>query len=260
LSDILGDFLSPPRCAACDAGVPRRQVFCAPCAASVETCSAPSDGVPADDVPLAFGYYGGALAQAIRRLKYDDRPDLARPLGELLRSACRAAKLRADVVVPVPLHPRRLVERGYNQCALLAARVATEIEAPLVASALTRIVDTQPQAALPRDGRRTNVASVFGLRAQGSVEGRMVAVVDDVSTTGSTLDACCRALLFAGARGVVKIVLARTPPSALGIPLGLDRSAVPDVGACGPERVQDALTCRYALTFAPEVTVGRQRR
>jgi ComF family protein len=229
LSDIVGDFLSPPRCAACDAGVSRRQVFCAPCAASVERCSTPREGASCDAVELAFGYYGGALAQAIRRLKYEDRPDLARPLGELLRGACRAANLRADMLVPVPLHPRRLVERGYNQCALLAARVATEIDAPLVVSALTRIVDTQPQASLPRDGRRVNVASVFGA-APASVKGRMVGLLDDVSTTGSTLAACRQALVSAGSRVVVGIVLARTPSSALGIPLGLDSYAVPDVG------------------------------
>ena len=190
----------------------------------------PSDAADGDDVELAFAYYGGALAQAIRRLKYENRPDLARPLGELLRGACRAAKIHADLVVPVPLHPRRLVERGYNQCALLAARVAKEIDAPIVVSALARTIDTQPQAALSREVRRTNVASVFGVTAPSSVKGRTVGLVDDVSTTGSTLEACRRALLSAGARGVAKIALARTPPSALGIPLGLDRSAVPDVG------------------------------
>lgn len=179
---------------------------------------------------LAFGYYGGALGQAIRRLKYEDRPDLARPLGELLRGACRTARIRADVVVPVPLHPRRLVLRGYNQCSLLAARVATEIDAPLVTSALARAVDTQPQAALARAGRRTNVAAVFTVPVPQAIRGGVVALVDDVSTTGSTLDACGCALLSAGARRVVRIVVARTPPSALGIPLRLDAGAVLDVG------------------------------
>jgi len=230
LSHVLADLLSPPRCAACDVGVSRRRVFCAPCAATVETCSTPGGANESDVIDLAFGYYGGALAQAIRRLKYEDRPDLARPLGELLRGACRAARIRADVVVPVPLHPRRLVLRGYNQCSLLAARVAPELDARLVTSALARAVDTQPQAALDRADRRTNVAAVFVVPVPGAVQGGVVALVDDVSTTGSTLDACCRALLSAGARRVVKLVVARTPPSALGIPLGLDADAVLDVG------------------------------
>jgi ComF family protein len=215
LRGIVGDFLSPPQCAACENAVHRRHVFCATCATSVEQCAAPSVA----SAPVAFGHYGGALGQAIRRLKYEDRPHLARPLGELLRSACRAANLRAGVVVPVPLHRHRLVARGYNQSALLAARVAKEIGAPLVTSALVRTVDTLPQAELSRAGRQTNVAAAFAVARAAPVQGRMVALVDDVSTTGATLAACSGALLAAGAQGVIEVVLARTPPSALGIPL-----------------------------------------
>jgi ComF family protein len=190
----------------------------------------PSEANESDVVDLAFGYYGGALAQAIRRLKYEDRPDLARPLGDLLRGACRTARIRADIIVPVPLHPRRLVHRGYNQSSLLAARVAREIDARLVTSALARAVETQPQAILARADRQTYVATIFVAPAARALQGRVVALVDDVSTTGSTLDACGRTLLSAGARRVITLVVARTPSSALRIPLGLDAGAVLDVG------------------------------
>jgi ComF family protein len=239
LIEWLGHVLSPPRCAACEAAVPRAHVFCAACAATVERCGANETATKraagAFDgdhsvVDVAFGYYGGALATAIRRLKYEDRPYLARPLGELLRGACRAAEVGADVVLPVPLHPRRLVERGYNQAALLAAHVAREIDAPLITTALARNVDTVAQVTLSGAGRAANLAAAIGLTPRASVEGQVVALVDDVSTTGATLRACCDALLVAGARRVVGVVLARSFPAPLRIPLGLDTGAVPDIG------------------------------
>jgi ComF family protein len=239
---LLGDLLSPPRCAACESTVTRQRVFCAPCAASVERCTgepaslcAGPDARNIDEprVHVAFGYYGGALATAIRRLKYEDRPYLARPLGELLRGACRAAEARADVVIPVPLHLRRLAERGYNQSALLAAHVARELRAPLRTSVLTRTVDTVPQVELDGDSRRQNVENAFVVNAPASLRGRAVALVDDVSTTGATLRACGRALRAAGAELVMGFTLACTPPSGLRIPLRLDAAAVLDVGIGG---------------------------
>jgi ComF family protein len=228
---LLGDLLSPPQCAACESAVPRRHVFCASCAPTVERCAAESapaggpalaEGDEVNPVQVAFGYYGGALATAIRRLKYEDRPHLARPLGELLRGACRIAETRAEAVVPVPLHPRRLVARGYNQSALLAAHVAAELRAPLLTSVLARAVDTVPQVALRGEGRHDNVGNAFVVRSSAALRGKTLAVVDDVSTTGATLQACRRALLAGGAKQVVGLVLARTPPSALRIPLALD--------------------------------------
>src|SRR6185369_5247276 len=97
---------------------------------------------------VAFALYGGAVAAALRRLKYGGRADLAVPLGHLARRAVREAGLSGDLVIPVPLHPRRLADRGYNQAALLAASVAREIGAPLVARALVRVRNTPQQARL----------------------------------------------------------------------------------------------------------------
>jgi ComF family protein len=235
---LLGDLLSPPRCAACESAVPRKHVFCAACAASVESCAAAGAragasalaGDEVDPVDVAFGYYGGALATAIRRLKYEDRPHLARPLGELLRGACRTAETRADAVLPVPLHPRRLATRGYNQAALLAAHVANELGAPLRTSVLARAIDTVPQVELSGDGRHDNVGNAFVVGPRALLEGRTFALVDDVSTTGATLRACRRALLAGGAGRVIGLVLARTPSSALGIPLALDAGPGLDLG------------------------------
>ncbi|MET0596085.1 MAG: phosphoribosyltransferase family protein [Polyangiaceae bacterium] len=179
---------------------------------------------------VAFGFYGGALAQAIRRFKYEDRPYLARPLGALLGGACRGAGLRVDAVLPVPLHARKLVERGYNQSALLAAHVAAQTGAPLLTSTLVRDLDTSPQAELSGQDRGANVDQAFTIEGGTWVEGRTFALVDDVMTTGATLAAASRPLLAAGARDVVAVVVARTPSSALRNPLGLDAGETRDVG------------------------------
>ena len=127
-----------------------RGVFCVACAASVEPFEAPGD-------PVSFGEYGGALARAIQRMKYEDHPELAAPLGALLRLACRRGHVEAKLVVPVPLHRRRLMVRGYNQSALLARHVGRELRAPVDTGALLRAIDTVPQADLPRDARQKNV-------------------------------------------------------------------------------------------------------
>ncbi len=170
---------------------------------SVERCNDLSDTV-------AFAQYGGAIARAIQRFKYEDAAHLADPLGALLRRACARAVVKGDVVLPVPLHPRRLARRGYNQSALLAQHVAVEIGARVSTSALVRVVDTPPQAELSRDARASNVRGAFRVRNPARVSGRSVVVVDDVSTTGATLGACEAALRASGAARVTSVVLART--------------------------------------------------
>jgi ComF family protein len=203
--DAFAAVLAPPRCAACDVPVARRAVFCAACASTVELAS--------DDRGEAFAafVYGGAIARAIVRVKYEARPDLARPLGDLLYRALafHAASLREAVVVPVPLHPSRLAERGFNQSALLGRRLAGHLDAPFAPRALARGRDTPKQANLDRGGRLANIAGAFRARQPERVRSRSVLLVDDVCTTGATLEACSSALIEAGARSVVSAVLAR---------------------------------------------------
>lgn len=179
-------------------------MFCSACVPTIERSDRGSE-------PLAFALFGGAMAVAIRRLKYEGRSDLAYPLGELLRALCREVEVEADVVVPVPLHPRRLVERGFNQAALLARAVARETGARLEPRVLVRVVDTPRQAELRREERLHNVAQAFAILKPSSVAGRRVLLVDDVSTTGATLEACRRALASARPASTRGIVLARTP-------------------------------------------------
>jgi ComF family protein len=203
--EVASSLLAPPRCAACDERVPMLAAFCTECARTAEhaPCDSPHD--------MAAFVYGGAVSRAIGRLKYDRRPDLARPLGDLLWRAIErhARALAGAVVVPVPLHEVRLAERGFNQSALLARRVSRRLGAPL-RPALVRIRDTPQQTALDGAARIANVAGAFRGRQPHSVQGCAVLLIDDVCTTGATLAECARAMREAGARSVACAVVART--------------------------------------------------
>lgn len=200
-------LLAPPRCAACDAPVRWLAAFCPPCAVSVVRFA----GGPA--LPPAALLYGGAVAKAIGRMKYESRPDLARPLAELLWRALQphAGALKGVCVVPVPLHAARLVERGFNQSALVAARLASRLGAPCRPGVLVRTRATQQQATLDRAARVTNVAGAFEARARALPRGHPVLLVDDVTTTGATLDACQRALAEVGVTQVLRVAVASAP-------------------------------------------------
>jgi ComF family protein len=123
--------------------------------------------------------------------------------------AVRRLVATSDVLVPVPLHPRRLRERGFNQSALLASEIGRLTGRPALAEALVRRRDTAPQAGLSASERRKNVSDAFAVRRRGSVAGRVVTVIDDVFTTGATAYACARVLRAAGAREVRLVTVAR---------------------------------------------------
>lgn len=205
--------LAPPRCAACDVPTTLHDAFCPACERTVKLDS-PSD--PALFVPsalphLAYAIDEGALSRAVRRFKYGDRPDLAAPLAARLCAVLERAALRCDLVIPVPLHARKLRDRGYNQTALLASIVARAAGARFLPRALERTRDTESQASLSRAARLTNLACAFRVRDPLQIKGKRVLLIDDVATTGSTLRACLDPLVAAGASHVTTLVLARRP-------------------------------------------------
>ncbi|HSN85049.1 MAG TPA: phosphoribosyltransferase family protein [Polyangiales bacterium] len=146
------------------------------------------------------------MADAIHRFKYDGRSELATGLGSLMREAALRLAGEVDVVVPVPLHWRRRRARGYDQAALLAKPVARMLGVPVRLRGLRRVRDTQSQVDLSHGERQRNVDGAFApFRLRGA---RRILLVDDVRTTGATLEAASRALKAGGAREVRTLVLA----------------------------------------------------
>lgn len=197
--------MSPPRCAACDQRLGRRALLCAACASTVQRWEGSQD-------PLAFGLYGGALAQTLLRLKYGGRPDLGGAVGLLLAGVVLARTQDLgpiDVIVPVPVPRSRLVQRGYNQAALIARPLLRPLAARFAPLALQRREGGAKQASLGRHDRLENLRDAFHVREPDRVRTRRVLLVDDVSTTGATIETCTHALLDSGARAVRSAVVAR---------------------------------------------------
>lgn len=156
----------------------------------------------------ALGYFEGPLRRVVHGFKYNRRAELADPLAALLARSLDNDPLAVDLLVSVPLHPDRRRARGYNQAALLAAELARRARIPLAEEALVRLRATRPQLGLSAAQRRENVRGAFQARSE-LVRGKTILLIDDVTTTGATLEACAQALLQAGARRVRGLVLAK---------------------------------------------------
>jgi ComF family protein len=166
--------------------------------------------LPRFDQAVAAGWYEGVLAEAIHLFKYRGKTLLARPLGGLLVNAMnRLPKL--DGLVPVPLHPSRLREREFNQALLLCDYLKAETGLPVIYDGLERVRETPPQIGLSHKDRPRNVRRAFVTKRPERIEGRRIALVDDVFTTGATVNDCARALKKAGAERVCVLTVARTP-------------------------------------------------
>jgi len=201
-------------CPACDADLPRlagtlcpRCALPSPGAAVCGRCLADAPHYDATVAALAYRFPADTLVHA---LKFRSQLALAPLMGDLLIEAIRE---RIDLVVPVPLSRERLRERGYNQAAEIARHVARERRARLELTVVARERNTRAQADLPWSDRARNVRGAF--RCERSLDGAAIAVVDDVMTTGATLDELAATLKRAGAARVVNWVVARTfPPDA----------------------------------------------
>ncbi len=235
---FLLNFLYPPRCAVCGSGLPieTSKCVCGPCRQSVEPiraplcdlCGIPLDGgdeivrcrhcaitPPAFDCARAISRYragtdgSSAVASLLRRHKYGLDQSLGRALAEYLDGSLPLDADGYDVVMPVPLHRARLRWRGFNQAALLGVALARRLRCPLDATTLTRTQPTPPQTARDRAERARNVRGAFAVRRPARVAGLRVLLVDDVMTTGATVDECARVLRAAGARRIDVLTLAR---------------------------------------------------
>lgn len=193
--------ITPPVCERCGDPLPTWRAISAP----LEICPRCRRGRRAVDHARAIGAYDGPLRAIVHALKYDGRRSLAKPLAALMRERCAELLAGVDCVVPVPLHPSRQRQRGFNQ----AADLAKGLHAPICA-ALKRTRATPSQTGLPAARRHKNVRDAFALtRAGRRLHQSVVLLVDDVSTTGATLEACARVLKAAGAREVRALTAAR---------------------------------------------------
>ena len=205
------DLLFPPRCVIC------RQTgssFCAVCLARVQPVGEEArsilreGGFPANSLRSA-GVYAPPLSLAIRQFKYRRRTDLAASLGGLMARHWQTCSIHVDLVAPVPLHEKRLRERGYNQAELLAIELCRAARLPLLSPGmLSRGRDTEHQVLLGPEERRRNVEGAFIWNGP-PLGGSTVLLVDDVATTGSTLAACAEVLLHSGAGHVWALTAAR---------------------------------------------------
>ena len=205
-----------PLCAPCRAALPRHRGPLCRCGVSL------ADGVPLPcgrcrrgrssfDAGASLGPYEGALRSVIHELKYRGRRRLAPRIAEVMleEAAVRRVLEPGVVLAPVPLHPRRLRERGFNQAELLGSALARRTGLPLLSGVLVRRKDTPTQSGLSASERRRNVAGAFVVRRRTAVVGRAVVLVDDVLTTGATARACADALRKAGAASVRVLTVAR---------------------------------------------------
>ncbi|MBN1316355.1 MAG: ComF family protein [Anaerolineales bacterium] len=153
--------------------------------------------------------FPGVIRKAIHALKYHGRRDLAYPLAELMADAWSENPFPVDLIIPVPLHPRRQRERGYNQSVLLAELFARHTGISFLSDGLIRWRMTESQTLLSSSDRRTNVAGAFKTNESANFQGLNVLLVDDVSTTGSTLQACAAALREKSIERVYALTVAR---------------------------------------------------
>lgn len=238
VGDALVSVVFPADCRICGELLTdsRRTPICPKCLASFEripaticeTCGCPLFGLPqkegqprlcppcqnktyAFDWARSFAIYQGALVRAVLLLKFDQIEPLGAWFAERLAEVMTTERDRfeADVVVPVPLHRQRERERGYNQAALISKPLAKRLRLPHKALLLMRTKARPDKRILTLEERWESVRGAFATRPGSQVDNLRVLLIDDVLTTGATLDACARALREAGAKSVIGLTVAR---------------------------------------------------
>lgn len=231
----LAELLFPSLCLSCGRVLSERgkHSFCPDCHSKIRFVRepiCPSCGIPypVEEGPVhvcgecilrppligaarSLGVYESVLHELIHAFKYGGNPTLGERLGRLMADHAYPGFHVRDysLIVPVPLHSRRLRQRGYNQSVILAREIAKRHGVAMDFRALRRIVDTDSQTGLKKKERQSNIKHAFSLPDPEAIRGRRVLLVDDVYTTGSTLGECARILLEGGADAVGALTLAR---------------------------------------------------
>ena len=227
------DFILPPLCFGCSAHVETQGGLCAQCWSGLKFITDPmctACGFPfPHEMPAgvlcagcskhlpnyqkaraALGYDDGSR-RLVLAFKHGDKSQGLKTMGKWLHRAGEDLVTEADVIMPVPLHPIRLRRRKFNQAALLARALHMETGVPVDLFSLKRVKNTPTQGGLSRHKRAMNVVGAFRVPSaqKEAVRGKQILIIDDVLTTGATVDNCTRALNKAGAKGVYVLTLAR---------------------------------------------------
>ena len=190
------DFAYPPHCAVCEADIEAAELLCESCWAEIvssEPRPHAEDGGHAFEKVVSLGPFTGALQQAIYALKFRNQVRLGRALGERMGQYLAEQLAPLDCLLPVPLHPARLRERGFNQSAEIAAGLGAALGVPVFDRVVRRRKNTRQQALLSAEERRANLRDAFAPVAAPPT-GVRIGIVDDVWTTGETMTACAQAV------------------------------------------------------------------
>ena len=233
----LVDWLTPPKCVACNTDVTAGATLCLACWQSLSFIDEPV--CEALGTPFEYDQGEGALSPAaiaeppawdraraavaftetarhlVHRLKYNDAPEAGHAMARMMLGPGRKLIAGCDALVPVPLHGRRLWKRRFNQAAVLAQAIARHSGKPMLHDVLIRPSPTRSQVGLTADERRKNVRRAFAVppEKRPAIEGKAVLLIDDVRTTGATVEACAAVLKAAGAArvDVLSFALVLTP-------------------------------------------------
>ncbi len=229
------DILFPPKCAACETVLTRDSgdPFCPECLSTISFTApplCPSCGLPfpeteganhlCEDCILSLppfsmarslGKYEAALLDTIHLFKYHGKISAGEDMGRMMAKACYDSLVieNYSLIIPVPLHLKRLKERGFNQSLVLARQISKRFSIPIDFIALRRKIHTEAQVSLSGQQRMTNVRGAFEVADRSRIEGKKILLIDDVYTTGSTAKECSKILMKNGAKEVAVLTLAR---------------------------------------------------
>ncbi|MBW2673399.1 MAG: ComF family protein [Deltaproteobacteria bacterium] len=197
-------FIAPPLCISCGLSFTTNQ-------GANHLCEECIRSMPPFSVARSLSVYEGALLDAIHLFKYHGKISVGEALGRMMAQAPYDSLAIEDysLIIPVPLHPKRLRERGFNQSLVLARQISKRFSIPLDFSTLKRMVYTVSQVNLSGSKRKTNVRGAFEVVDRGRIQGHKIVLIDDVYTTGSTVAECSKMLVQGGAKEVAVLTLAR---------------------------------------------------
>lgn len=205
------DLLYPPRCAGCGQ---IDTIWCANCQQQLDACAPLLTFTPLSPLSAsaATAWHEGVAREAVHALKFEACRPMAAVLGQRLATALNSLQWRVDGLIPVPLHPTRKAERGYNQAEWLAEAVVSQTGIECFPNALVRTRNTPHQVGANAAERQANVADAFEPAGE-ALQGRHVVLLDDVFTTGATLQACAQAALAGGALTIFSLTATAARPA-----------------------------------------------